>query len=257
MSTTWKDCAKRFKDLMRAEAAWQFAIQVAGAVGSEPGKVTVPVFAAEAGVSVSTIERYRKGWKAAAAAGVVPSAEQMTPERTDGFEIPDRPFVEFYNTAAEGLYPRRVERAIDLHGPAKIVAALSSENKRELVAEIIRTSEPAEVYQVQRQTEQRLEAEHAEFNERRRESERQLREDRAKRVGLRYLEAEAELAHARQLMRDALEHLRGVELDEDMTGVVLRRTEQIRSLAGLIELAVGHEGTIDWDAELAKLGAES
>lgn len=257
MSTTWKDCAQRFKDLMRAETSWLFAVQVAGAVGTEPGKVSAEVFAAEAGVSASTISRYRQGWQKAAAAGVVPAAAQLTPADTDGFKVPTRPFVEFYNTAAMGLYPKRVERAVDLHGAEKIVAALSPETKRELAAEIVRTSEPAEVYRVQRAAEQRLEAEDAEGRQRRIESAREVRDARNERVGLRFAQAESELALARERMRDALENLRAIELTDDMTAIVHRRTGQIRSMADLIDFASDDDTTIDWDAELAKMGAES
>lgn len=258
MNTTWQDLAERFRELDAGEG-WPFAALVACSVAPKGGngKTTLAEFARAAGASTERIGRNLKAWELAAADGLVTSATLLTPADADTVRTPTARWQPFYRAAWGRDLPAERLRSNANREPAELVAAMSPEQRAAVVAEVVRTAEPLEVYQVQRQAERRLEDENADSRERARQSERQRAEDRAKRVGWQYAQAEAALAVAWKRTREALNELRGVELEPDMIAVVHRRTEQIRGVCELIDFAVDDDASIDWDAELTKLGAES
>jgi hypothetical protein len=86
-----------------------------------------------------------------------------------------------------------------------------------------------------------------------RKGEAKLKADRLNRRGLRYIEAEGDLAAAQRKLTKVLTLAQEVEWDSEEVDLLQDSISKIRALLNLIDLKLAGDAEIDWDAELAKL----
>jgi hypothetical protein len=93
----------------------------------------------------------------------------------------------------------------------------------------------------------------AETIARREQSEAEERQRRAKAGDLRFVEMEQYLDRAKRPLYDALKLARDIEWTTEHRELLEQTLANIRSLLGLIDIAIVGETDVDWDAELSKI----
>lgn len=81
-----------------------------------------------------------------------------------------------------------------------------------------------------------------------------LRQERAQRSGLRYVEIEGHVAAAMQRLRKALDAAEGVDFTDEERELMTDSLGKLRAILNLIDIRVVGETDINWDAEFAKMG---
>ncbi len=86
---------------------------------------------------------------------------------------------------------------------------------------------------------------------------RQVRDDRRRRMGLRFVELEEALARMYREGRRAVDIAATVEWGDEERELLQGTLAQIKALIGLLDLVWEGSAEIDWDAELAQLEGEN
>lgn len=174
---------------------------------------------------------------------------------------------------------RKYARGFEIAGDASVPiseaierAAMSTE--RETAAEAVakargvafqtaRQSRPTEIRRVRDMARERVEkhggtieeqaAKAADWIVRSERAERHTRDDRQKRLGLRFVEIEGKLTKAKTALLDALSVARAVEWEPEHQELLEHTLESVKSLIALVDLALTGAADVDWDAELAAL----
>jgi len=89
-----------------------------------------------------------------------------------------------------------------------------------------------------------------------RASEEQRTADRRRQQTARFMLVDARLSHARRDLLDALEHARLGGFGGDEIALLETAVSAIRAVTALLDSAISGASNVDWDAELAKIGAE-
>lgn len=82
-------------------------------------------------------------------------------------------------------------------------------------------------------------------------------EERKQRLSLRFIEMEGKLHKAKRALTDALNLAHSVPWGDEERQLLSSAVGNVKSLLGLIELALVGSADVDWDAELASLGETS
>jgi len=270
MNRTWQDNAAEFAALDQGEG-WPFAVLVACSVERGTGgprtasidavKVSAREFAEAAGTSDHRVARYLSAWDRAAELDVVIAAVDLTPNDVRRIEIPDMPFSTYYDASKSGgRQYGNVDAAvqtIEKRGAAKVVAALSPEQQREVVREVVKQADPA-TFDVIREDVRYAIVQQPVVREDIREAYRigQEREEERKKAAhtLRFLDADASLERAKRLIRDAINTATGVEFSDQEREDLADTVKQTRNTLDLLASLLTGTTDVDWDAELTKLG---
>lgn len=126
-----------------------------------------------------------------------------------------------------------------------------------------RSSRPVEVRRVREIARQRAEDKGTSVEEeapavaetiaKREKQEARDRQERVKRGDLRFVEMEQYLDRAKRPLMDALTLAREVEWTDEHREVLEQTIGNVRSLLGLVNVAIVGESDVNWDVELAKL----
>jgi hypothetical protein len=82
-------------------------------------------------------------------------------------------------------------------------------------------------------------------------------EERKQRLSLRFIEMEGKLHKAKRALTDALNLAHSVPWGDEERQLLSSAVGNVKSLLGLIDLALIGSADVDWDAELASLAGES
>lgn len=268
---SWQDNATEFRELDAGEG-WVFARLIACSVTYRPGangpiaeslrtgKVGVRGFGDAAGCSADRIQDYYKAWELAADAGVVPHASDLKPESVPSIQLPDNiehPWSTYSRKAREwrDAPGKSYERTAN-GNPERLVAAMSKEQREAVVKEIVQVSEPAVVLEVHRAARERILDDHEELNRHRVDAEQRERESRKSRHTLRYIETGGLLAAAARKLREAATTAHGVEFTDEEREDLLESVGRARTALDVVTTVIAGDSDVDWDAELARMGAE-
>jgi hypothetical protein len=261
MSTrTWQDNAAEFRELDRG-TGWPFAVIVACSATRKGtgGKASLTQFADAVGSSGSRIGRYLDAWMRAAAKGLVPNADTLTPADVHRVRIPDAAFSDFYDASdvAVGGHrnPAHAVDAIARHGAGAVVDAMTPAQRSAVAAAIVEVSEPEVVAEVHRAARERIFTDHATLNDQRAAAAHEQRESRQARHTLRFLEADEMLMKARRLLREAATTMHGVDFTPDERDGLLESIATVRTALDVATTAASGDPEVDWDAELSRMGA--
>ena len=86
------------------------------------------------------------------------------------------------------------------------------------------------------------------------QSEKKQEQDRKERHSLRYVEMEGHIAYAMRRLREALDSAADVGFTDEERELIADSLAKLRAVLNLIDARVSGTSTVDWDAELAKLG---
>jgi predicted nucleic acid-binding Zn-ribbon protein len=89
-----------------------------------------------------------------------------------------------------------------------------------------------------------------------RASEEQRTADRRRQQTARFMLVDARLSHARRDLLDALENARLGGFGDGEIALLETAVSAIRAVTALLDSAISGASNVDWDAELAKIGAE-
>jgi hypothetical protein len=99
------------------------------------------------------------------------------------------------------------------------------------------------------------EAQHvAEFRKRAADSARREKASKAKAHTMRYLSIEGKVARARRYLLSALTVAQDVEFLAEECEAMQHAADELRAILGLFDLRIAGDTTVDWDAEMVKLG---
>ena len=85
---------------------------------------------------------------------------------------------------------------------------------------------------------------------------RDLAEERKKRLGMRFFEAEGHIDTAQRRIMQLLDLLRDVEFTDEHRELLTHSLAKHKAAVGFAEVALSGATEVDWDAELAKLAKE-
>ena len=85
-------------------------------------------------------------------------------------------------------------------------------------------------------------------------SEKKQGEDRKERHSLRYVAMEGHIANAMRRLREALAEAQDVPFTDEERELIADSLAKLRAVLNLIDIRVTGTTTVDWDAELAKMG---
>jgi hypothetical protein len=164
MNRTWKDNADEFAALDQGEG-WPFAILIACSVEKGKGhggsahrrdhddaeKVGAREFAERVGTSADRVLRYLKAWERAAADGVVPDADTLSPADSHDVPTPDERFGGKYVPGEGGYYDGTaqggglVTERVQATPASTLVDKMTPEQRIEVARTIIKVVPDAEV----------------------------------------------------------------------------------------------------------------
>lgn len=85
-------------------------------------------------------------------------------------------------------------------------------------------------------------------------SEKKQSEERKERHSLRYVAMEGHIANAMRRLREALDEAQDVPFTDEERELIADSLAKLRAVLNLIDIRVTGTTTVDWDAELAKMG---
>lgn len=250
---SWQDNAAEFRELDSGEG-WPFAILVACSVGDHPDKTSVDGFARAAGAEHTRVHRFVAAWKVAVQRGLVPDAATLGPDDVGRVTVPDVPWREVYRGLGRNSRADHTRRAVE--DPAALVAAMNEQQREAVVREIVQVSDADIVREVHRVARDRILDDHESLNRRHATAEQQARDSRKSRHTLRYLETDELITAAARKLREAATIAHEVEFTDTERDDLLESVARARTALDVVTTAIAGGGEVDWDAELARMGAE-
>lgn len=248
-------------------------------------KVSAGRYADTSGLSKDTVLRILTAWERQAEKGMVPSADSLTPAdlpRVVGL-LPneaEHPWQRAYQGLSRHEAGDRARRAANTD-PGALVAQMSPEQRVAVVREVVKVQpEPlaaltpeqraamirqaverggVEEQQAARRAVEQVDDRQASGRAAASESLKRIEQedrDADRQPGfLRYMAVSGHINKARESIRDAIDLAHGQPFSEEHQQFIAHDIARLRAAVDFLDLAVTGQADIDWDAELAKMGA--